>query len=139
MEEGGYIQIHPSSQHPRGRSSKTCRQDIKRVIDNPSHIPRWQSIPVHESVCCVEGCSEAVFSSLQRSITEIDAAVQLLELKLAATPTPIPTPLCKHHYHTVYNQIQWNPSERTCLGPTVLSFVEGLSFLRGRTKKASNV
>jgi hypothetical protein len=90
---------------------KACRQDIKRVLDNPSHTPRWQHTRVQESTCSIDGCSKTVFSSLQRSATEIDTALQHLQLK-TTTLVP-PTALCKHHYHAVYHSIE--PTQRHCV------------------------
>ena len=92
---------------------KTCRQDIKRVLDNPSRTPRWIKTPlVHKNACCIEGCLETTFSSLQRSADEIQTAAQQFQLQIAA-PTPIPAPLCKHHYHEMYNHIE--PTQRHCI------------------------
>ena len=65
---------------------------------NPDHVPRWTRQKQNK---CVPGCKETLFTQ-----TQVVSEEQIcLALGISITPPiPIPTPLCKGHYHTVYNQ-----------------------------------
>ena len=79
---------------------RACRQDIKWLMHNPTLIPRWSKHT--KKRCCVTGCSAECFCE-----TEVMSADELsstlgIELRLI----PKPTPLCKTHYHRVYNTLK---------------------------------
>jgi len=76
------------------RICQACRGDIRRLTHDRDHVPRWtKSKKTH---CCIPGCNEVSFTQTQ-TVSEEHIA---LALGIAVTP-PIPTPLCKHHYHII--------------------------------------
>jgi len=98
---------------------QACRGDIRRLTQNPDHVPRWTKPKAIQ--CCVPGCSETSFTQTQ-SVSEADIA---LALGIAVTsPIPIPTPLCKCHYHAIYKILQ--PTQSHC--PTCGSSLKGTSL-----------
>ena len=87
---------------------QTCRRDVTRVLTDPSHTPRW--LLTTSQTCCIDECKQVVFSSLQG---QTESVLRGLGLKSKVSPIPIPTPLCKHHYHMVYNKLY--PVQRHCV------------------------
>ena len=88
---------------------QTCRRDVTRVLADPSHTPRWL-LTTSQTTCCIDGCKQVVFSSLQG---QTESVLRGLGLKSKVSPIPIPTPLCKHHYNMVYNKL--HPVQRHCV------------------------
>ncbi len=87
-----------------------CRKDIARVLSNSGHVPRW-SKPCNKGECSINRCKNAVFVSLHKATNEdIIKVLQALELE-SLFPT-IPMPLCKQHYHAVYNEL--HPTQTHC-------------------------
>ena len=82
-----------------------CRKDITRVMSNADHVPRWAKTPA-EKYCCVVECKDTVFSALHKtSSQEIEQLFISCGLRSTTPSIPIPTPLCKHHYHLIYNKV----------------------------------
>ena len=81
-------------------SDQTVCQACRGISEdlNPDHVPRWTRQKQNK---CVPGCKETLFTQ-----TQVVSEEQIcLALGISITPPiPIPTPLCKGHYHTVYNQ-----------------------------------
>ena len=83
-----------------------CRKDVARVLADHTHIPRWEK-DRSENVCCIAGCPHSVFASLHKaSLNQLQSAFDTADLKCICSEIPLPTPLCKHHYHLIYNTIQ---------------------------------
>ena len=82
-----------------------CRDDVRRVLANPSHVPRWEKKSKHNK-CCVRGCSELHFVSSR--VTDPEKLNEIFTENSLQTEgdIPVPTPLCKQHYYTVYNMVQ---------------------------------
>ena len=95
---------------------QACRGNIRRLTKDPDHVPRWTK--PKEIHCCIPGCNEMSFTQTQM-ISGDDIA---LALGIAVTH-PIPTPLCKSHYHTIYKTLQ--PTQSHC--PTCGSTLKGSS------------
>ena len=92
---------------------RPCRDDIHRVTANPSHSPRWEKIKHDVIKCCVKGCPDICFA--HSKVTDSDTMKQILEdksLQIEGDTIPFPTPLCNHHYYTVYNAVQ--PQQTNC-------------------------
>ena len=90
---------------------KPCKDDITRVLANPNHVPRWTK--GDKEKCCISNCRENVFTRGRLgSIQQIEAALEAIGLQTLAD-IPVPTPLCKQHYHQVYNLLQ--PTQTNCL------------------------
>lgn len=53
---------------------QACRGDIRRLTQNPDHVPRWTKPKAIQ--CCVPGCSETSFTQTQ-SVSEADIALAL--------------------------------------------------------------
>ena len=79
---------------------RPCRNDITRLRKDPCHIPRWEKERVRE--CAVSQCKNNFFSKCNIPMSDI---VHCLELAGESIPSQLDTapPLCKHHYHMVYN------------------------------------
>ena len=92
---------------------RPCRDDIRRVTANPSYSPRWKKINHNVIKCFVKGCPDVCFA--HSKVTDIDRLRQILEdtsLQIEGDTIPFPTPLCHHHYYTVYNAVQ--PQQSNC-------------------------
>ena len=84
---------------------RPCRDEITRVLANPSHVPRWRKGVVEKCVkdCCIKHCSNQAFhetSAWGRSELECITEIEV------SNDTPVPIPICKQHYHLVYNILQ---------------------------------
>ncbi len=89
---------------------QACRKDITRVLVDSNHVPRW-SKTCHKRECCIKECKNIVFVSLHKTTTEdLDKVLQALALE--SSISTLPMPLCKQHYHTVYNQL--HPTQTHC-------------------------
>ena len=54
--------------------------------------------------CCITLCSESVFAHGRLGSSEqMQGALEIAGLQVSTDTIPVPTPLCKHHYHLVYN------------------------------------
>ena len=64
---------------------RPCRDDIRRIIANPSHSPRWEKIKHDVIKCCVKGCPDICFA--HSTVTHSDTIKQILEyILLWASP-----------------------------------------------------
>ena len=77
---------------------RACRQDITLLLENETLVPRWQK--ERKKDCCVPGCDEISFC--ETSIVSADELSEILCTSVLIIPKP--TPLCKSHYHAVYNK-----------------------------------
>ena len=82
---------------------RPCRNDITRLTTDPSHCPRWEKCRVSE--CTIPQCKNTFFSKCSIPYDDI---VRCLTLARENIPPNLakPVPLCKHHYHLVYNTYQ---------------------------------
>lgn len=83
-----------------------CRKDITRCLANSEHTPRWMADRDQNNLCCVVGCDNVVLALLNKPLHSIQKALQQASLRTCNDDIPIPVPLCKHHYHLVYNILQ---------------------------------
>lgn len=89
-----------------------CRDDVRRVVVNPTHVPRWEKKKQHIK-CCVKGCSELHFVLSKKTDTDkLNTIFAENRLQTEGDIIPIPTPLCKQHYYIVYNWVQ--PQQTNC-------------------------
>ena len=91
---------------------RPCRYDISRVVTLPRYVPRWERL---RKTCYIATCCEEVFASISTKVAnqaEIQTAMETTGLAISED-IPVPTPLCKHHYHTIYNILQ--PSQTHCV------------------------
>ena len=88
---------------------RPCRNDITRLTTDPSHCTRWENCRVSE--CTIPQCKNTFFSKCSIPYDDI---VRCLTLARENIPPnlAIPVPLCKHHYHLVYNTYQ--PTQTHC-------------------------
>ena len=91
---------------------QACRRDITRVLSDDTIVPRWNKPATETPACCVSDCHQLSHAMLQKATPE-----QLLQAFTAlglecGTHTPPPTPLCKEHYHAVYNAVY--PTQYHC-------------------------
>ena len=80
-----------------------CRQDVTRVLSNKLYVPRWRKGREKRNTCCVMDCTEDVSASLHKTSDQVQSAFEAGELRSCNSEIPVPTPLCKHHYHRVYS------------------------------------
>ena len=78
---------------------RLCRDDVTSVLVNPCHVPRWRRVRGKTSNCYILGCSSV-------STYQVQQAFESTGLNCSSEVIPVPTPLCKYHYHTVYNALQ---------------------------------
>ena len=109
---------------------RPCRQDVTRVVTDPGHTPRWGRDVGTKSknLCSVLNCTKISFAHAAISTGELPQGIQF-----RTKPTPTPTPLCKHHYHAVYDAQEtrqrncrtcgrrlWLGNDRPCPHPDVV-------------------
>ena len=78
--------------------------DVTRFLSNSAYIPRWRkgrTKHVHVSDCSVADCNRSSFA-----LTTITSREGIQGIQFKIEPIPVPTPLCKSHYHRVYNALQ---------------------------------
>lgn len=90
---------------------RPCRDDVTRALANPCYVPRWRKDATKgltkSSDCCVVNCSSTVIAtSAVATSDELLHAFESTGLKCGSEIIPFPTPLCKSHYHLVYNALQ---------------------------------
>ena len=87
-----------------------CRQDATRVVGDACYVPRWDKNK--KSKCCIENCTEQAYAcSKMASKEHVRAALETGELR-CVREIQVPTPLCKRHYHIIYNILQ--PTQTNC-------------------------
>ncbi len=77
-----------------------CRDDISRLVKDPSYVPRWGK-KVNKENCFVANCDGESFS---RSTTIGIDDLTKLGLCTPDAVLPVPLPLCKHHYFLAKNK-----------------------------------
>ena len=85
------------------RVCQLCCNDIHRLIKSASITPRWEKGGTRPK-CCISNCHATSFAT-----SKIATSEQISQI-FPCSNIPCPTPLCKWHYHSVYNTIQ---SEQT--------------------------
>ena len=63
--------------------------------------------------CCIDNCRDISFVSSHIVNSKYEEALPIANLKCSILIIPNPTPLCKKHYHMLYN-ILW-PTQRHCI------------------------
>ena len=84
-----------------------CRDDIARVLANPAYIPRWRKGRVEgcSSYCSVKDCNSISFT--QTSLCSSSDDLKIIHgIEFTTECIPIRTPLCKNHYHVLYDALQ---------------------------------
>ena len=90
---------------------KPCRDDIAQCLANSEHIPRWEKRKSADTECCIQSCDrDAHHNTTHFSLEEMATLCRQAGIESNALTTP--TPICKHHYHFLYN-LQ-NPSQTKC-------------------------
>lgn len=91
---------------------RPCRDDITRMLSNSHYIPRWKkridenTKQDEKASCCVLECNNSHFASITSGTAhQISSAFDILGVKCSINPIPVPTPMCKSHYHTVYDTL----------------------------------
>ena len=98
------LQVSPAS-----LVCRPCRDDVTRALANPCYVPRWRKgkASAKTSDCSVLNCSNTVFAVIAVATSdEVQHAFDTTALKCGSEVIPIPTPLCKRHYHVVYDTLQ---------------------------------
>ena len=93
-------------------SSKVCRDDVTRVLSNPSHVPRWEKGKARQQSndCCIADCSST--SVALTSIASAEELEHILRERGLNGSIGVPTPLCKRHYHMAYDAL--TSHKKTC-------------------------
>ena len=90
-----------------GAVCQACRRDVTKAVSDSNFLPRWTK-STNQKGCCIAGCSQVVYASLHKEIHNI-----LDGLHLKSSVHVGPSPMCKHHYHMVYNSI--HPTQYKCV------------------------
>ena len=95
---------------------RPCRHDVTRVLADTAYVPGWQkgSTESASTYCCVHNCTKHTFS--QASLCSRDDLQHMKDIEFQSDPIPIPTPLCKSHYHMVYDALQTRRKNCTTCG-----------------------
>ena len=91
---------------------QACRKDVTKALSDSRFVPRW-SKHCEKKVCCIQQCHCKVFASLNKAQELIESAIHCSGLACSFPEVPIPAPLCKHHYHIVYNTVE--PTQTNCV------------------------
>ncbi len=86
-----------------------CRKDVTRAVKDSTFVSRWCK---YKAMCSIPGCLQCVYGSLHKPVHNLDTTMAALKLKAEVTPTLVPLPLCKLHYHKIYKQLE--PVQRHC-------------------------
>ena len=81
---------------------RLCRDDIGKLIKNPERTPRWVK-GGRKTNCCIPSCSNTAFVKSKIATNQQTAHILKLETE---EDIPYPTPLCKQHYHAIYDALQ---------------------------------
>ena len=92
-----------------------CRKEVSSSLADQTYIPRWvKRLKDACSTCSISLCKQNIFVSLKKATSEeLNMTLASSGLQCTTTEVPIPTPLCKHHYHLVYNMLQ--PTQTHCV------------------------
>ena len=95
---------------PDKRVCRPCKDDITRLVKNPSHTPRWgkkSGVKCRMPECDVPSFTQSKIAS-QEQLNVISHTIG------CSVPSniPTPTPLCKHHDYLIYKTLQ--PMQRHC-------------------------
>ena len=97
---------------PSDTICRPCRDDLRRICNNPNHVPRWEKKRQAIIKCSINGCDDACFTKLQ--VCNIKERLEKIPVEVQfAENVPFPTPLCNSHYYFVYNAIH-QPRQRNC-------------------------
>ena len=81
------------------RVCRPCCNDIRRLINSASITPRWEKGGTRPK-CCISNCHATSFAT-----SKIATSEQISEI-FPCSNIPCPTPLCKRHYHIMYDAIK---------------------------------
>ena len=91
---------------------QACRKDITKVLSDTTFKPRWCKVHASKKGCVISGCGNDSFASLHKPTME-SIQQALATLGLESSHSTVPMPLCKEHYHAVYNAIY--PTQFYCV------------------------
>ena len=86
---------------------RSCSDDIVWVLANQAYIPRWRKGRVEgcSNYCSVKDCNSILFT--QTSLCSSSDDLKIIHgVEFTTDCIPIPTPLCKNHYHVLYDALQ---------------------------------
>ena len=68
-----------------------------------------------KNICCVQSCNEYMCHSSRLGSNEdlLPSLFLAARLQCKTQSIPVPTPLCKHHYHLLYNT--YLPTQTNCI------------------------
>ena len=77
------------------------------VLADPAYIPRWRKGRVEgcSSYCSVKNCNSISFTQTSLCSNSDDLKISL-GIEFTTECIPIPTFLCKNHYHVLYDALQ---------------------------------
>ena len=87
---------------------------MRRVLADATYVPRWEKGKrVGSNISCfVHNCTERSFTQSSLCVRK---ELSMLSLQFRSDSLPNPTPLCKTHYHAVYDVHQSQKKNcRTC-------------------------
>ena len=88
---------------------RPCRNDIARLKKEPRHFPRWEKNRINS--CAIPDCNNTFSSKCNIPVTDIVECLTSAREKIPPN-LETPPPLCKQHYHVVYNT--YRPTQTNC-------------------------
>ena len=99
---------------PRSLICRPYRDNVSRVMLKSEYTPRWiksrKSLGNKSSLhdCCVRNCNNTAFvSSTLGTSDRMKHVFDTTGLKCDLDVIPIPMPLCKYHYHILYDNLHF--------------------------------
>ena len=77
---------------------RLCRDNISKLVKKPDSTRRWEKAS-SKMKCCIDMCTNDVFAKSKIATREQIAHI------LQCENVSLPVPLCKHHYHLLYNTL----------------------------------
>ena len=88
-----------------------CRRDITKCMKDGDYKPRW--VTKETTKCAIKGCTKKCTRHLDKPQELVEIALSQNNEQINEDITPVPTPLCTEHYHSIYNII--NPKQCNCV------------------------
>ena len=87
---------------------RPCRGNVARVLGNVGYVPRWEKVKISNTYsCCILNCSNSsIAATSTASLEELRNIFESKGLTCNTIQIPVPTPLCKPHYHMVYDALK---------------------------------
>ena len=94
-KEYAYSQLHLTQQ---SLVCQLCRDDIRKLLMDPSSTPRWKKMG-EKVKWCIHMCTNK--AHVRTKLFTREQVAQAFH----SENVPFPTPMCKNHYHVMYDSL----------------------------------